>query len=66
LKLEEKGKSIRSGVSVYTKQRADDKLHQVSKLQRRWYKLWLSCAEWKCWLEVGLEQEEEEASHLNL
>eukprot|EP00092_Neocalanus_flemingeri_P000666 GFUD01000708.1.p1 GENE.GFUD01000708.1~~GFUD01000708.1.p1 ORF type:complete len:287 (+),score=93.59 GFUD01000708.1:401-1261(+) len=66
LDIEVKGESIRSGLSFYTRKKNSAKLQQVSKLDRRWHKLWLSCAEWKCLLEVGIEQQGEEILSLSL
>eukprot|EP00092_Neocalanus_flemingeri_P069927 GFUD01085778.1.p1 GENE.GFUD01085778.1~~GFUD01085778.1.p1 ORF type:complete len:804 (+),score=252.73 GFUD01085778.1:389-2800(+) len=66
LDIEVKGESIRSGYNFYTGKKKSAKLQQVSKLDRRWHKLWLNCAEWKCLLEVGIEQQGEEILSLSL
>ena len=62
LDVEVKGKSIRSVLSFPTRGWNEAKLVRMSKLDRRWHKLWLGCAEWKCLLEVAIQQQEEEVS----
>ena len=57
-----KGKSLRSVLSFYSRKRNAAKLKKLSKLDQRWHKLWLNCAEWKCLLEVGIDKQGDEVS----
>merc|ERR1712106_194004 len=56
LDIEVKGKSLRTVLSFYTRKRNGAKLQELSQLEQKWHKLWLSCAEWKCLLEVSISQ----------
>ena len=62
LDIEVKGKSLRSVLSFYTRKRNAAKLKKLSKLDQRWHKLWLNCAEWKCLLEVGIDKQGDQVS----
>jgi hypothetical protein len=55
--IELKGKSLMSVLSFYTRKRNAARLKKLSKLDKRWHKLWLNCAEWKCLLEVGIDKQ---------
>ena len=44
-------------MSFYTRKRNAARLKKLSKLDQRWHKLWLNCAEWKCLLEVGIDKQ---------
>jgi hypothetical protein len=62
LDIEVKGKSLRSVLSFYTRKRNAARLKKLSKLDQRWHKLWLKCAEWKCLLEVGIDKQRDQVS----
>merc|ERR1712106_754527 len=66
LDIEVKGKSLRTVLSFYTRKRNGAKLQKLNQLEQKWHKLWLSCAEWKCLLEVSISQHGEKNLSLSL
>ena len=62
LDLETKERYLRSALSFCTKRRNEEVVGDLKKLEQRWHKLWLRCAEWKCLLEVAITQHGAEVS----
>ena len=38
------------------RKKKEEVVEDLRQLEQRWHKLWLSCAEWKCLLEVAIAQ----------
>ena len=60
--LESKRRYLRSVGSSCTTKINEEVVEDLRQLEQRWYKLWLSCAEWKCLLEVAIAQHGAEVS----